>query len=278
MQSRKTGSAHWSEASIWKAVGPLSGLLALSWIYLPILWLIVMSVSAEPLSGFPGPFTSRHYAELFVQSGWVAPLMHSFWLAFAVALVSMICATMIGRAVPRLRRGGLPITAVVLLPLMVPGVVIGTAMFLYLRVFLGFKLGLWSLFAGHFVWAFPFSLLAVLVVSFRFDTRLLDAAADLGSGPWERFWRIEVPLLKDGIIAGGLFAFLLSFNEIARSIYLKGKVETLPVYLWQQASSHSSTVPLIFPLNVIILLASAVLVGVAFWLLFHGARHQESQR
>lgn len=265
---------HWSEAKIWRVLGPYLGIFALAWIYLPILWLIIMSFSKEPLSGFPGPFTAKFYVELFGHPAWFVPLLRSVGLALLVAVVSMICATIIGRAIPRIRRGRITVLGAVLLPLMVPGVVIGTALFLYLRVVLGFKLGLWSLFAGHFIWAFPFSLLAVLVVALRFDTRLLDAAADLGSGPWQRFWRIEFPLLKDGIVAGGLFAFLLSFNEIARSIYLKGKIETLPIYLWQQAASHSSSVPLIYPLNVLILLASALLVGVAFWLLFHGVKDE----
>lgn len=261
---------HWSEAAIWGRLRLILCIFAIAWIYLPILWLAIMSLSREPLSGYPGPITFEYYQQLFANSDWLLPLLRSLGMAAAVAIVSMICATIIGRAIPRLRRGRTAILGAVLLPLMVPGVVIGTALFLYLRVVLGFKLGLWSLFAGHFIWAFPFSLLAVLVVSLRFDTRLLDAAADLGSGPWQRFWRVEFPLLKDGIIAGGLFAFLLSFNEIARSIYLKGKVETLPIYLWQQAASHSSTVPLIFPLNVLILLGSAALVGFAFWRLFHG--------
>ncbi len=265
---------HWSEARFWVRLGPVLGILALAWIYLPILWLVIMSVSAEPLGGFPGPFTAEHYAELFAHTAWAVPLARSLGLAVLVAVVSMVCATIIGRAIPRVRSGRLTMLGMVLLPLMIPGVVIGTALFLYLRVVLGFKLGLWSLFAGHFIWAFPFSLLAVLVVSLRFDTRLLDAAADLGSGPWQRFWQVEFPLLKDGIVAGGLFAFLLSFNEIARSIYLKGKIETLPIYLWQQAASHSSTVPLIFPLNVILLVASALLVAVAFRMLFHAVSDQ----
>ncbi len=274
MSGRTPTRRHWSEARFWVKLGPVLGILALAWIYLPILWLIIMSASAEPLSGFPGPFTAEHYAKLFDHPAWFVPLLRSLGLALLVAVVSMICATIIGRAIPRIRSGQLAVLGAVLLPLMIPGVVIGTALFLYLRVVLGFKLGLWSLFAGHFIWAFPFSLLAVLVVSIRFDTRLLDAAADLGSGPWQRFWFVEFPILKDGIVAGGLFAFLLSFNEIARSIYLKGKIETLPIYLWQQAASHSSTVPLIFPLNVIILIASALLVGVAFWLLFHAVNDQ----
>lgn len=259
---------HWSERNGWRRLGAFTGILALSFIFAPILWLVVMSFSEDPLSGFPGPFTITYYRELLVQSGWVAPLLKSLGIAAAVSVVSMVASTLIGRAIPRIRRGKVALTGIVLLPMMIPGVVIGTALFLYFRVGLDVKLGLWSLFLGHLIWALPFSFLSVLIVALRFDVRLLDAASDLGSGPFERFWRVELPLLKDGIISGGLFAFLLSFNEIARSIYLKGKTETLPIYLWQQAASHSSHVPLIYPLNVLILVASSAIVALAFWVLF----------
>ena len=153
-------------------------------------------------------------------------------------------------------------------PLFVPGVVMGTALFMYFRSLMGFKLGLWSLVVGHFVWAFPFSLLAVVVMASRFDTRLVDAAADLGATPWQRFWHIEFPALMPGIVAAGLFGFLLSFNELSRSIFLHGRVTTLSLYAWAQASSHTTKVPLIYSLNTLVLLVSLVLVCGAFWLLF----------
>jgi len=257
-----------SEWPIWKKLGALTGILALVGIYAPILWLMVMSVSGEPLSGIPGDFTGQWYNALATNTNWLWPLWLSVLLGIAVALTCMVCATLVGRAIPRIRHGKGAILAVTLLPLMIPGVVVGTALFLYLRVLLGLKMGMWSLFAGHLVWSFPFALLAVLVVALRFDTRLLESGADLGANAWQRFRGIEFPLLKDGIISGGLFAFLLSFNEIARSIYLRGRIETLPIYLWQQASTKTSNVPLIYSLNVIILIVSTVIVGIAFWLLF----------
>ncbi|MCB1446523.1 MAG: ABC transporter permease [Rhizobiaceae bacterium] len=267
-EMREKPKRTWSEHPAWMRLGVASGIAALLIIYLPLLWLVVMSVSAEPLSGFPGPYTLRWYEALSGNGNWLAPLGLSLGIAALVAVVCMLTAALVGRAIPRLLRGRNVLLASTLLPLMVPGVVVGTALFLYFRVLFGLKLGFWSLVIGHFVWSFPFTLLAVLVVSLRFDTRLLDVAADLGAGRLRRFVDIEFPLLRDGIVAGGLFAFLLSFNEIARSVFLRGREETLPIYLWQQAASHSSSVPLIYALNVIILAASTALVGVAFWLLF----------
>ena len=92
--------------------------------------------------------------------------------------------------------GGQSSGGAVILPLFVPGVIMGTALFMYFRSFMGFKLGYWSLGIGHFVWAFPFSLLA---------------------GAWGRFWHIEFPALRPGIIAAGHSGYRLDYSLGATS-------------------------------------------------------------
>lgn len=112
---------HWSERHGWRSLGAFTGVLALSFIFAPILWLVVMSFSEDPLSGFPGPFTITYYRELLDQTGWVAPLLKSLGIAAAVSVVSMVASTLIGRAIPRIRRGKVALTGIVLLPMMIPG-------------------------------------------------------------------------------------------------------------------------------------------------------------
>ncbi len=251
----------------WGRLPAVPGYCLIAVLYAPIVWLAVMSVSAEPLSGIPGPFTDEWYRSLFRSTQWVDPLGMSIGVGLTVGLACTVAATLVGRSLPRVRRRG-TVLACAVLPLFVPGVVMGTALFMYFRSLMGLKLGLWSLVVGHFVWAFPFSLLAVVVMASRFDTRLVDAAADLGATPWQRFRHIELPALMPGIVAAGLFGFLLSFNELSRSIFLHGRVTTLSLYAWAQASSHTTKVPLIYALNTLVLLVSLVLVCSAFWLLF----------
>ena len=243
------------------------GYLAIFFIYAPVVWLAVMSVSGDPLSGLPSEFTLGWYAQLVADKRWMVPLGLSVIMGLIVGLACTVSAVIVGRALPRMRRGGLLILGF-LLPLFIPGVLLGVALFLYFRAFLGLHLGLWSVFVAHFVWAFPFALLAVLVMTARFDARLLEAAADLGATPQQRFWHIEFPLLKPGIISAGLFGFLLSFNELSRSILLRGFSTTLPVFEWAQATSHTSSVPLIYALSSLMLIISLGLISVAFWYLF----------
>ena len=126
--------------------------------YFPLLGLAVLSFSDQPMSGLPYPFTLAWYRHLLEDTRWVGPVRTSFVISTAVGVAAMLLATMIGRTIPRLHRSGAVLSAFIL-PLFVPGVAMGVALFLYYRGLLDLRLGLWSLFLGQFVWAFPFCLL-----------------------------------------------------------------------------------------------------------------------
>jgi ABC-type spermidine/putrescine transport system permease subunit II len=251
----------------WPRVAKGLGYAVLVLTYLPLLWLALLSFSVRPLSGIAYPFSLEHYQALAADTAWALPLAKSVLLAFLVAFTCMVVAAAVGRAIPRLRRPrGVILFAV--LPLFVPGMTMGAALFIFLRSYLDLRLGLWSIFLGHLVWALPFALLLVLVLVTRFDFRLLDAAEDLGANAWQRFWHIEFPILRPGILGAGLFGFLLSFNELLRSIFLRGTETTMPVWSWTMAASQQSQVPIIFALATIILALTLPLLATFFWVLF----------
>ena len=266
--------AGYASQRIATSIAVVLGTFAIFLIYAPIVWLGVMSVSERPLSGFPWPLSGVWYDDLLRDTGkWLGPLELSLLIGLMVAACCMVAATLVGRALPRMkRRGGL--LMIFLLPLFFPGIVAGAAFFMHYKALLGVKMGVWSLVLGHFVWAFPFALLAMLVVAARFDERLLEAASDLGASAWYRFWHVEAPLLKPGIVASGFFGFLLSFNELPRSIFLRSGEVTLPLHLWAESSSHVSSVPLIYAMSTLITIASTLLTVVALRMLFFGERTQ----
>lgn len=257
----------WSHWRGWPALAKWSGLLLIGLIYFPLIWLALMSISEQPLSGLPFPLSLQHYEALFADRRWLAPFGASLAIASIVGLACAVVATIVGRALPQARRPG-TILLFLVLPLSVPGMSMGAALFIFLRSFLGLKLGFWSIFLGHFVWAFPFALLIILVLTTRFDHRLVEAAADLGASRMQAFWDIEFPLLLPGIVGAGTFGFLLSFNEVLRTIFLRGTETTMPVWNWAMASSQQSQVPIIFALATIVLVVSLPLLAGAFWLLF----------
>ncbi len=270
MAAGRIGSAlvgQWSYWQGWSSLAKWAGFVLLILIYFPLLWLAIMSISERPLSGLPFPLTGAHYAALFSDTAWMAPFTISVVLAIGVGLVTAVVATAVGRVLPYSRHAGL-LVLLTALPLFIPGMAMGAAEFIFLRPMLGLTLGLWSIFLGHIVFAFPFSLLIVLVLTTRFDRRLIEAAADLGASGWRIFWDIEMPILRPGIIGAGIFGFLLSFNEVQRSIFLRGTSTTMPIWNWTMASSQQSQVPIIFSLETIVLAIALPLLAGLFWLLF----------
>jgi ABC-type spermidine/putrescine transport system permease subunit II len=255
---------------IGKAIAIAFGCLGILLMYGPVAWLALMSVSERPLTGKPGPFTLIWYEKLFADLRWLDPLLTSLGIATIVSILCMISATAVGRTLPHIGRTGAWLLLMFLVALFIPGVMLGVDFIMFYRLFLGIRTGLWSLILAHFVWAFPFALLGVIVVAGRFDTRLLESAADLGAGAWRRFRDIEMPLLFPGILSAGFFGFLLSLNELPRSIYLRGGTTTLPLFQWAEASSHTTMVPLIYGLSTLITIASLALTVIALRQLFKG--------
>ncbi|HQZ12433.1 MAG TPA: ABC transporter permease subunit [Devosia sp.] len=244
------------------------GAAALLLLYIPIVGLVLLSFSKQALAGIPWPLTLDWYAALTVGEGtrWVEPLGTSVVVGLIVSLASTAVALLIGRAIPTMkRRGGL--LGTYLFVIIVPGILIGIAVLIFFRGLLGIRTGLWSVLLVHFSWALPFSLLCILIVAVRFDRRLLDAARDLGAGPVRRFIDVELPLLMPGISASLFFSFLLSFNELPRTLYARGGITTLPYYMWTASSSHSSQVSLVYALSAIITVASFLLTLAAMRLL-----------
>lgn len=256
-----------SFSPIWKSVGKWLGILMLGLIYFPLLWLVLLSISRDPLSGIPGQFSLSHYSTLLASDVWHMPMLASLVIGLVVGLICAVAATIIGRVVPKMRKPG-KLLAMFVLPLFVPGMSMGAAIFLFTRSVLGLDLGFWSIAIGHYVWALPFSLLIVLVLTLRFDQNLIEAGKDIGASDWQVFRDIEFPMLMPGIVSAGLFGFLMSFNEIMRTIFLRGTAETMPVWNWVQASAQQSQVPVIFSLSSIILLLTLPLLAGTFWLLF----------
>jgi ABC-type spermidine/putrescine transport system permease subunit II len=251
--------------AIWATL--IAGFSITALIYAPVIYLGLLSISGDPLAGLPGAFTLKWYGSLFAEAGWVKPLILSLEIGVIVALLCMASAMLVGRVLPRLKRGQVLLMAAFLLPLVVPGMVVGIDLFTFYKMLLTIKMGFWSLILVHFIWAFPFALIGMLVVSSRFDVRLLEAASDLGASPWQRFWDIERPLLMSGVVTAGMFGFLLSLTELPRSIFVAGRTQTLPLFTWAETMSHGSHVSLIYCLNTLIAMVSVVLSVLSVWML-----------
>ncbi|MFB9808810.1 ABC transporter permease [Haladaptatus pallidirubidus] len=147
------------------------------------------------------------------------------------------------------------------LPIVVPLVVTGIAMVLFFGA-INFQQGYWSIVIAHVVRTIPFATLVILPTFLTFDRQLEEASKDLGANELETFRQITLPSVFPGIIAGGLLAFTLSFNEFVYTYFVKdSSTTTLPIYIWNQI--RYNVTPEVNVISVVFLLLAVSLVLIA---------------
>jgi putative spermidine/putrescine transport system permease protein len=201
---------------------------------LPIAIIAVFALNPTPYIAFPPVGVSLRWFVKFFAS---PDFMNALWLSLCVAAVVVVLATVIGAlAALAIARGNLPgarlLTAAFLSPLMLPAILTGLALF---QVFMLADIGrpLWGLVVGHTLVAVPYVLRTTLAVLHDFDRRIEEAAAVLGAPPARVFREVTLPLIRPGVMAGGIFAFIVSFDQFPISLFLVvPNGETLPVVLF----------------------------------------------
>jgi putative spermidine/putrescine transport system permease protein len=230
---------------------------------LPIVSLIVMSFSAAEYITFPPiGFSLKWYGRIFGMPGLVDSLVLSLWLAAVATLLSLVLgvAAALGLARARFRGRGVVIAAL-MSPLVVPSIVTGLAL---LQFFIDRRLRSadWNLLAGHVVITLPYVTRTVLASLEVFDWSLVDTARVLGAGPLRAFSRVTLPIVRPGILAGGIFAFLTSFDNYTISFFLADARQVpLPVTVFNYINNIFD--PGVAALSAVLIYASAIVLVVA---------------
>ncbi|CCH34303.1 ABC transporter permease [Actinosynnema sp. NPDC047251] len=240
-------------------LGSVAGLVLL-FLYVPILWLALVSFNeSRSLSRITG-LSTRWYAELFADSRVLESLGLTLRLAGASAVISTVVGTLAALGLRRAFPGRGLWTLLLSLPLVVPEVVLGVALLGFCVKLAGIPLGFGALLAAHVAFSLSFVVVVVRARVAGMDHRLEEAAADLGAGPLVAFRTVTLPLLAPAVAAGAAFAFLLSFDDVVTSSYLTGVGSTtLPVFVYAQASKRGVS-PEIVALSTLMVAASAALL------------------
>ena len=202
--------------------------------FAPVAVVVLLSFNANQFGSFPMEGLSlRWFGELWENDAIVRAFQTSLLLGFLTALISTTLGVLGSLAMVRYEFPGKNFIATMLIaPILVPEVVLAVALLLFLGV-LGLPKSFPLLLAGHVIFTLPFVVLVVQARLVGVKREYEEAAMSLGAGPVQTFFQITLPLILPAVLAGALFAFTISFDDITGTLFWKpGGVETVPTQIF----------------------------------------------
>ena len=274
---------------IWHyAFRVICGLIFL-FLILPVLIVLPLSFNVEPYFSFtpgmlsldPEAFSLRWYkdilrngmaapdaplslawfADTWNNAQWMRAIRNSFFIGICATLLSTALGTL---AAIGLSRSEMPyrrlIMSILISPMIVPLVITAAGMFFFYS-----KIQLSQTYIGvimaHAVLGTPFVIITVTATLVGFDKSLVRASNSLGAGPIQTFFKIQMPLIIPGVISGGLFAFITSFDEVVAVLFLASPEQrTIPRQMWSGIREQIS--PTILAVATLLVLLSIILLTV----------------
>jgi putative spermidine/putrescine transport system permease protein len=205
-------------------------------IAIPVVAVVPLAFSEQSFVRLPPQnWSLRWWDAFFADPSWLRALITSFEVGALSCLLSVAAGTSAALALPQL---GPRIRALVnglfLGPLVAPVIVLAVGLYALARSF-GLVGSMFGLVLAHTMLALPYVVLNVGVMVAALDPRLVLAASGLGAGRWRTFRTVILPSILPGIVGGGVFAFVTSFDEVVLAVFLAGpSVKTLPVRIWEE--------------------------------------------
>ncbi len=226
---RVSGSGLLRRGLLWIVVA-----IGLAFLVLPAFFVIPVSFTGGSFLEFPPHGFSLKWYQIYLDSPiWMAATARSLVVALVTGVIAVILGTMGAFVMARQKFvGKTGALALILSPLILPRIVTAVALFyVFARIHLvGTSVGL---VLGHTVLALPYVVITVMAVLRTYDERLDEAAWTLGANKWRTIRHITIPLIKTGLIAAFVFAFITSFDELTIALFISGGLATtLPKQMW----------------------------------------------
>lgn len=235
----------------------------------PILVIIPLSFNAEDFFTFtpkmlaldPEGYSLKHYNALWTSPDW----QQAFWNSLRIAPAATVLAVTLGTlAAVGLSQEHVPfrrtIMAILISPMIVPLIISAAGMYFFYS-----RIGLQGTYVGvvlaHAALGIPFVIITVTATLVGFDRSLTRASASLGAGPVRTFFKVQMPLILPGVISGGLFAFITSFDEVVVVLFVgSANQKTLP---WQMFTGLREQIsPTILAVATVLVVISVALLTV----------------
>lgn len=244
----------------------ISTTAALAFLIIPLMLILPLAFNDSSFLTYPMEgFSLRWFHEVFAQEQWVRSFFNSVKVALGTTVVALLVGGLAALGVMLVNRWlQTVLTALFVSPMIVPSIVIGVA-FAYSFGRMGLSGGYWGLVLAHSILAVPLVFLSVMTSLRGLDADLDRAAASLGASRSYRFVTVTLPLAAPGFMAGALFAFTTSFDEVVASLFLASpESTTLPVMLF--AGLRDRLQPTLVVVALLLSLVSFALLSLMHWL------------
>ncbi len=240
----------------------LATLGVLAFIYLPLGIIAIYAFSEARALAWPiRGFTLDWWGEALADPGFWDALGTSFQAALGATLIALLLGSLAALAVQRYRFFGRDtVSFVVILPIALPGIVTGMALNSTFTS-LGVGLSMFTIIVGHATFCVVIVYNNVIARLRRTSRSLEEASMDLGADTWQTFRYVTFPIVRTALLAGGLLAFALSFDEVIVTTFTTGGDRTLPIYILNLLQRDPS--PVVNVVAVIVIGLSTIPVYIA---------------
>lgn len=216
-----------------KIIDNLCIFLVFSFLFLPILVIILFSFNTSSLNIVFEGFTFDWYKELFNNKTLLEALYNTLIVAFVSTIISTIIGTISAYA---LKKYNFPFKNIILellyIPIVIPEIVLGISLLAIYTLF-KLELGLFTLILAHICFSIPFVIINVRSVLDNMDPNIEKAASDLGASKLKTFFNVVIPTILPGILSGAQLALTLSLDDVVISYFTAGPgSNTLPLHVY----------------------------------------------
>lgn len=222
-------------ARVRALVGWVAFLGAYLFLYAPLLTIGVFAVNDSTVQALPwSGFTLRWFQGIPDNGVLLSSLRFGLTVSVLVVAIAAVAGTFFAVILNgRSRRTSNVLTAAVVIPAIVPGMVLGLSLAIAFR-YIGLAPGLWTIVLGQLTFTLPVVMLVVLTRLRRLDPSLVQASMDLGATRWRTFRHVVFPQIRSTVVAACLLTFTLSFDEVIVTFFLAGTQPTFPLFIWAQ--------------------------------------------
>ncbi len=224
---------HSERASWGLKIAAVGGLLFL---HLPILLIFLYAFTTEDKSyQFPPPgLTTQWFGVAWNREDIWPPLYLSLWVATIATFLAMILGTLVSAAMARTSFFGREqISLLIILPIALPGVITGMSLRSAFSI-MDIPFSTWTIILGHATFCIVIVYNNAVARFRRLSGGILEASADLGANSFQTFRYVLLPNLGTALLAGGMLAFALSFDEVIVTTFTAGQQSTLPIWMLQE--------------------------------------------